>query len=258
MKNETISYEVRDGVAWISLRRPDKMNALTPDMAASLAQAWARLEADDTARVAVLRAEGRAFCAGADLAGVQDSADAQGMTPRLRMVQALPRNGIDVFKPIVGCVQGYALGIGYVLAVKGCDITLAGESALFGYPESVAGIASQPLEHTPYLPFKPSLEFLLLAWKGGKLMDAQRAWQLGMVNDVVPDAELESRALERAEMLKQVPPLYIRAIKRGHYRSIDTSRAQADRDFLDYVMPQETSEASLAARQRHASRKPRS
>ena len=251
MNEKHVTYEVHDEIAHVTLRRPAKMNALTSHMAAALAQAWERLEADDGVKVAILRAEGNHFCAGADLTAEGDVAEGhEGLSWRLRMSDAVPKNGFRVFKPIIGCVQGYALGIGYVLSVKGCDITIAGRSAQFGYPESVAGIPSQPLEHVPYMAFKPSLEFSLLAWKGARLVGAERALQLGLVNDIADDEDLEARALEIAEMLKQVPPLYIRSVKRGHYRSIDTPRAQADRDFLEFVLPQERAGTSEAARQR--------
>src|SRR3546814_16743893 len=92
----------------------------------------------------------------------------------------MPENGINVFKPIVGVIHGYALGAGYNLGVRCCDITIAGESALLGYPESRAGIAIRPLEYTPHMPFKLSLEFALMAWKGGRLIDAERAFQIGL------------------------------------------------------------------------------
>ncbi|MGE0331805.1 MAG: enoyl-CoA hydratase/isomerase family protein [Ramlibacter sp.] len=242
MSENHVSYEVRDGIAFVTLRRPEKLNALTSGMTAALAEAWACMEADDAVKVAILRAEGPSFCAGADLLA-EHAPDAQtdGLSWRLRMSRAIPKNGVRVFKPIIGCIQGYTLGIGYILAIKGCDITIAGSSALLGYPESVAGVVSQPLEYQPYMPFKTSLEFALMAWKNGRLIDSERAYQLGLVNAVVPDGELETEALRWADMLKQIPPLYVRAIKYGHYKSIDTARAQQDRDYLDFVWPQENS-----------------
>lgn len=216
-------------------------------LAAELADTWVRVEEDDAVQVVILRGEGKSFCAGADLVGeAQSEASAsgahdEGLPLRLRMVRAIPKNGVEVFKPIIGCIQGYTLGIGYILAIKGCDITLAGESAMLGYPESIAGVASPALEQSPYMPFKTSLEFSLLAWKNGRLIDSARAHQLGIVNAVVQDDQLESEALRWAELLKQVPPLYVRAIKYGHYRSIDNPRAQQDRDYLNFVWPQEKS-----------------
>lgn len=242
MSESLIGYEVRDGIAFVTLRRPEKLNALTSGMASELADTWVRIEEDDAVQVAILRGEGRSFCAGADLVGEsQSELDDEGLPLRLRMVRAIPKNGVDVFKPIIGCIQGYTLGIGYILAIKGCDITLAGESAMLGYPESIAGVASPALEQSPYMPFKTSLEFSLLAWKNGRLIDSARAHQLGIVNAVVPDDQLETEALRWAELLKQVPPLYVRAIKYGHYRSIDNPRAQQDRDYLNFVWPQERS-----------------
>lgn len=254
MAQDEIGYEVRDGIAFVTLRRPCKLNALTPAMAAELAATWVRLEQDDEAVLAIVRGEGPAFCAGADLSAAAAAPGAEGQALRLQMGQAVPKNGIKVFKPIIGCVQGYALGIGYILAVKGCDITIAGRSAMFGYPESVAGIASPPLEYAPYLPFKASLEFALLAWKNGRLVDADRALQLGLVNAVVDDDALEAEAMRWAQLLRQVPPLYVRAIKYGHYRTIDSPRARADRDYLDYVQPQERSPVTQAALQRSGQR----
>lgn len=248
MNDEHVTYEVRDGVAFVTLCRPEKLNALTPRMAARLADLWQRLEDDESAQVAILRGEGRSFCAGADLKGEADlDPGASSQSWRLRMARAIPRNGHRVFKPIIGCIQGYTLGVGYALAVKGCDITLAGSSAMLGYPESIAGIPTQPLEYTPYMPFKASLEFALLAWKGGQLVDANRALQLGLVNAVVDDAKLDAEALRWAQMLQEVPPLYIKAIKHGHYRSLDSARAQQDRDYLDYVLPQEMALAAKTA-----------
>ena len=239
MNDAHVSYEVRDGMAFVTLKRPEKLNALTSDMTRALAEAWNRMEADDEVRVGILRAEGRAFCAGADLQSEDPGTDEQGLSLRLRMARAIPRNGVQVFKPIIGCIQGYTLGIGYVLAIRGCDITIAGQSALLGYPESIAGVVTQPLEHQPYMPFKASLEFALLAWKNGRLINSERAHQLGLVNAVVPDDQLDAEALRWAALLKEIPPLYIKAIKYGHYKSIDTTRAQQDRDYLDFVLPQE-------------------
>lgn len=245
MSENHVSYETRDGIAFVTLRRPEKLNALTSGMTAALAEAWVRMEADESVRLAILRGEGTSFCSGADLKGEQASDPGpDGLSLRLRMSRAVPKNGMRVFKPIIGCVQGYALGIGYILAIRGCDITIAGTSALLGYPESIAGIPSHPLEYQPFMPFKTSLEFALLAWKNGRLIDSARAHQLGLVNTVVPDAELEAEAMRWADLLMQVPPLYVRAIKAGHYRSIDTARAQQDRDYLDFVWPQENSPAS--------------
>ncbi len=257
MIDDRVTYEVRDEIAFVTLNRPEKLNALTKEMTAALADAWGRLEADATAKVAILRGTGTAFCAGADLTADGDSdVGCNEMPWRVQIAQAFPKNGIRVFKPIIGCVQGYAVGAGYALAVKGCDITIAGESALLGYPESIAGIASPPIEYVPYMPFKVSLEFALLAWKNGRLIDANRAHQLGIVNTVVSDDQLDAEAVRWANLLKQVPPLYIKSIKYGHYKSVDTARWKAERDYFDFVWPQEVSKDREEARQAFRDKRP--
>src|SRR3546814_6354525 len=98
----------------------------------------------------------------------------------------------------------------------------------------------------PILPFKLSLEMAMLAWKGARLIEAQRAYQIGLVNAVVPDAELDAEALRWAEMLKQIPPLFIRAVKRGHYQAVRTQDRTNEQEYLDFVWPQERSEIGRA------------
>ena len=110
-------------------------------MAYLLNDIWPRFEEDDSAQVAILRAEGNAFCVGAD---IREPRPTDGMPWATRIHRCWPRNGLNVFKPIVGIVQGYALGMGYVLAVNGCDITIAGQTALFGYPEPRLGMITVP------------------------------------------------------------------------------------------------------------------
>ena len=96
--------------------------------------------------------------------------------------------------------------------------------------------------------FKQSLEFALLAWKGGRLIEGRRAYEMGLVNAVVPDDELESEALRWAKLLQEIPPLYIRAVKRGHYRAVQTQDRTNELEYLDFTWPQETSDDLKEAR----------
>jgi enoyl-CoA hydratase/carnithine racemase len=237
MSDDTLLYELRDGIAFITLNRPAKLNAINGEMAEGLDASWARFQADSEARVAILSGTGSAFCAGRDLAK-----DAFDPAVPYQSHKCYPDNGREIFKPIVGAVQGYALGAGYGLAVRGCDITIAAESALFGYPEGRAGIAVSPVDYLPYVPFKVSLEIMMLGWKGGALLGAERAYQVGLVNRTVPDTELMTEAVRWAEMLKRVPPLYIKSLKRGHYQSARRNARERELEYLDYVWPQEVSE----------------
>lgn len=230
-------YEVKDQIAHITMNRPDKLNALNGELCDALRETWIRFEKDDSARVAILKGSGKAFCAGADIAP-------GSIDPKVpfQIHRAYPGNGFSVFKPIIGAVQGYALGSGYSLAVRGCDLTVAAESAVLGFPESRVGRPQPPIEYLPYMPFKVSLEFFLLAWRGGSLMDANRAYSLGLVNAVVPDDRLQEEALRWANMVLMVPPSYIRAVKFGHYKATDTDIRRHEREYIDYQWPQEISE----------------
>ncbi len=212
------------------------MNALNGALSDALRATWIRFEADSGARVAILTGAGKHFCAGADV-----SPGAIDREVPFQIHQGYPQNGITVFKPIVGAIKGYTLGAGYALAVRGCDITIAGESTLMGFPEARIGTPLPPIEYLPYLPFKISLEFMLLAWKGGQIMDAHRAYEVGMVNRVVADEHLMDEAIRWAQLLKKIPPLYIKAVKYGHYKTTDNKVRVDEREYILYTHPQEKS-----------------
>ena len=237
MVNSTVLYEVKDQIAYIKLNRPEKLNALNGELSDTLRETWGRFEQDPDARVAILSGEGKCFCAGADI-----TPGATNPEVPYQVHQAYPANGITVFKPIVGAVHGYVLGSGYALAVRGCDLTIAAESALFGFPEPRVGIPIPPVDYLPYMPFKISLEFFLVAWNDGQLMSAQRAYEVGLVNKVVPDTELMTEAIRWAEMLKRIPPLYIRAVKYGHYRGNTLPSLSQEREYINFIHPQTISE----------------
>jgi len=235
--SDTVRYEIVNHVAYVTLNRPDKLNAFNLEMSAALRDVWDRFERDDEARVAILTGEGGSFSVGVDLT---DPDRAHGKPWQYH--EAYPRNGVKHFKPIIGAVNGYALGQGYIIAVNGCDITLAADDAQFGYPESKAGVAQIPPQHIPYMPFKIYLEFMLLAWKGGRLIDAERAYHFGIVNEVVASDQLLARAQEWAALLMEIPPLYIKSVKHGLYRQYERKAVSDEREYIDYVLPQEVSE----------------
>ena len=229
-------YEVRDEIAFITLNRAEKMNALNGALSDALCATWTRFEADPAAKVAILTGAGKHFCAGADV-----SPGAIDREVPFQVHQGYPQNGITVFKPIVGAIKGYTLGAGYALAVRGCDITIAGESMLMGFPEARIGTPLPPMEYLPYMPFKISLEFMLLAWNGGQIMDAQRAYEVGLVNKVVADEHLMAEAVRWAELLKKIPPLYIKSVKYGHYKTTDNKVRVDEREYILFTHPQEIS-----------------
>ncbi len=129
-----------------------------------------------------------------------------------------------------------------MIGVWGCDITIASDNATFGYPEGKAGVSQVPPQYVPYMPFKIALEFMLLSWKGGRMMNAQRAYEVGLVNRVVPDSELMDEAVRWAEMLKGVPPLYIKSVKYGYYTGTERASRKTEREYVDFILPQEESQ----------------
>ncbi|MDD5288064.1 MAG: enoyl-CoA hydratase/isomerase family protein [Dehalococcoidales bacterium] len=236
-ESKTILYEVKNRIAYITLNRPEKRNTFNKEMSSTLRDTWKRFEKDPDAQVAILSAKGNNFSAGVDL-----TAPDKATTKAWQTHDAYPLTGIELFKPVVAAVQGYTLGTGYLVSVTGCDITIAAEDAMLGYPEGRAGVSQIPIQYQPYMPFKISLEFMLLSWKGGRLMKAQRAYEVGLVNAVVPNSQLMEEALKWAEMLKGVPPLYIKSVKYGYYTMVERAARRIEREYVDYVLPQELSE----------------
>jgi len=237
MPKSVVTYEAKNGIAHIALNRPEKLNAFNLEMSFALRDVWRRFDADPDARVAILSGNGRSFSVGVDLTG----ADRAGSKP-WQYHEAYPRNGTEIFKPIVAAVRGYALGQAYIIAVTGCDITIASENAVFGYPEGKAGVSQVPPQYVPYMPYKIALEFMLLSWKGGRMMNAKRAYEVGLVNAVVPDEKLEEEAVRWAELLKGVPPMFIKSVKYGYYTGTERSARKTEREYVDFIYPQEQSE----------------
>ncbi len=233
MANPIVLYEVKDQIAYITMNRPEKRNALNSELCIELGKTWERFEQDPDARVAILSGAGKAFCAGQDLAEVE-----AGVASLEALGRVFPANGITVFKPIVGAVHGFAVGAGYSLAIRGCDLTIAAEGAQFGFPEPRVGIVGGIVEYVSYMPFKISLEFLLT----GQMMSAQRAYEVGLVNKVVPEAELMAEAIRLAEILKKNAPLTLRALKYAQYKMADTTASKAAREFDSFIRPQLESE----------------
>jgi len=225
-----VLYEVKDQIAYITLNRPEKLNAINTEMVTELIKTWDRFEEDPDSKVAILSGAGKAFCGGADIT--------PGALEPGTVRRAFPVNGIQVLKPIIGAVHGLAMGAGSGLAIRGCDLTVAAEDAQFGFPETRAGRVGGIIEYRPYMTFKHSMEYYLL----GTWFDAQKAYEVGLVNKVVPMAELMDTAIDWAERLKKLAPLSLRIIKYGMYKIMDTPVAQAEREFKKFVQTQFDSE----------------
>ena len=199
-----------DGIARVTINRPDKLNALNATVIAELAEAGQRIESDAAVRGVILTgAGGKAFVAGADIAELAEQGPLEGKA-RARTGQQMMRRLERCGKPVVAAVNGFALGGGCELAMA-CHIRLASEAAKFGQPEVKLGIGPGygGTVRLPRLVGKGRALELLLT---GALIDAQEAWRIGLVNRVVPADRLlpESESLLRT-ILDQ-GPLAVRSV----------------------------------------------
>jgi enoyl-CoA hydratase/carnithine racemase len=212
--SEVVRVEVADRVATVTLDRPDKLNAVSPEVFAGLADAGRLIEADDEVRAVLLRGEGRAFCSGLDLASLQafgssntgGSTDGNGQTAT-RDPQAGWRIWQTMNKPVVAAVQGYALGAGFQLALA-ADIRFAAEDAVMSVFEITYGLVPD-LGGTQFLPpiVGPAIAKELI-WTA-KRITADEALALGIVNRVVPLDRLLDEARAFALDLASRPPMPI-------------------------------------------------
>ena len=205
------------GVAVLRLHRPEVLNALNLALRQALAEAFTRLDADDSVRVVVLAGGARAFCAGADL---NEYLDATAPEIINRQMDRLWGAISACRKPVIAAVRGHALGGGCELAMH-ADILLAGDMAGFGQPEVRLGLmpgggATQRLSRAVG---KFRAMKLLLT---GERITAAEAFAMGLASEVVPDAELEDRALTLAAELAQGPRLAQQFIKEAVLESMST------------------------------------
>src|SRR3989475_2668285 len=197
MEYQTLLFEIKDGVALITINRPDKLNALNDQVMAELADVAERLATGDDIRGAILTGAGpKAFVAGADIGDLAQQGPFDGKTRALRG-QAVLRRLETCGKPVVAAINGFALGGGCELALA-CHLRIASENAKFGQPEVKLGIAPG-YGGTQRLPRLVGNGVALQLLLTGEMIDAQEAYRIGLVNKVVPAASLmrESEALLR-------------------------------------------------------------
>jgi enoyl-CoA hydratase/carnithine racemase len=217
--SEVVRVDVADGVATVSLNRPDKLNAVSPAVFQALYEAGQSVEADDSVRAVLLRGEGRAFCSGLDLASLQafGSGDT-GSSQTSRDGQVNPNSAQGGFaiwatmaKPVVAAVHGYALGAGFQLALA-ADIRIAAEGAVMSVFEITYGLVPD-LGGTQLLPqIVGPARAKELIWTAHRI-STDEALQWGIVNRVVSPDALEKEAREFAQDLASRPPMPIRFTK---------------------------------------------
>jgi enoyl-CoA hydratase/carnithine racemase len=238
---DAVSYEVIHGVAWLTIERPERRNALSADVRAGLFAGARRFNADENARVLVLTGAGdNAFCAGADL---KEMADTALTVPPPDFVPQFGRN-IDIAKPVIAAVNGIAWAGGFLLA-QCCDLCIAADTATFAITEVKVGRGAPwaaPLSWL--LPPRIALQILLT----GDPITAQRAHEIGLVNEVVPAASLRERAQALAERIAGNAPLSVLAAKRTAYLSRPDVYEEAERIWAPVYLSADAQEGPAAFR----------
>ena len=235
MDFEQIIYEKGEGLATITLNRPERMNAFTAQMIREWVEALADARTDPEVRAVVVTGAGRGFCAGADLRGdsalAQAAAETRPPSPAERRnwlrdgVHAVPRAVALLDKPYVAAVNGPAVGAGMDMASM-CDIRIASETARFSMAYVRMGIVPGD-GGCYYLPRIVGVaKALELIWTGD-FMDAQEALRLGYVSRVVPADELMPAVRDFARRLAEGPAVAIQLAKRLVYRGLEASLPEA-------------------------------
>ena len=221
MTYSTLLYEKKDGIGIVTLNRPDKMNALNSTVYKELYNVFASIEDDPEVRVVVLTGAGdKAFAAGSDVAEMQN------MGPQeIQKFMAAIRKASDCIygltKPTIAAINGFAVGTGLELAMA-CTIRIASENARFGQSEINLGImpGNGGTQRLPKLVGEGCAMEMILT---GDLIDAQEAYRVGLVNRVVPQAELMHQVKELAAKLAAKSPLAIKLAKNAIHTGLNMS-----------------------------------
>lgn len=212
MTFEFVSYEQEDSVVTIRLNRPERMNSLSRALVRELDAAWRRFVTDEGARVAIYTGTGKAFCAGMD---VKEAAAAEPKTIRIPEPPLTIFHAGEVLKPVIAAVNGYAIGGGFFDVLR-CDLRIAAESAIFQFAEVARSVMPHPLING----IAGALPDCLVTELGlGKGISARRAYEIGLLNRIVPDEDLMPEAKSMAEEIAELPPLAVESVLGGLRRA---------------------------------------
>lgn len=219
MDLSVVEYEKKGGIAYVTLNRPDKLNAMNNEMHEELGRVWADFSADSDLRVAILSGNGRCFSAGADLSG---GAPSGGYEYTGEFVDITQTQG--VYKPIIAALHSHVVGYGMWIALDS-DIRIAAEGTSFWLPEPQWGIATIPCAWFPrIMPWAIASELLLQAGR----VDAERAYQVGMINKIVPLDQLMIEAEKVANRICELSPVAVQGMKESMVRASALDYAAVD------------------------------
>lgn len=234
---DDVLYEARDGIAWVTLNRPLILNAVDWSLTLHLGRCLERAEQDEDIRVVVLRGAGRSFCAGGDLQSARfypkpDDLPQPSMMDNVQRIWRMP-------KPVIAAVRGHALGQGIEIAGM-CDLTIAADDAQFGEIQIRHGFGP-PMLVTPFLTGLKNAKFIMLS---GEVFPAEEAHRLGLVNQVVPAADLDSAVEAQAKKLASLPPTAVALNKLVVNRVYELAGFEAAMNYRDDPVIQALNESS--------------
>jgi enoyl-CoA hydratase len=223
LADPVVLYATDEKVSVITLNRADKLNAISAELQQQLLDAFARADADAETSVVLLRAEGRSFCAGYDISAKEPGSDDWRSDPTKAHEHLRPQLDFEMTpwlmtKPVIAAVQGHVLGGGCELVML-CDLTIAADNASFGEPEVRFSAVGPAIVMPAIIGYKKARELLYF----GDTIDAKTAMELGMVNRVVPLAELKAASLRYAKRLSLISPEALYATKRAVNRTADAA-----------------------------------
>jgi enoyl-CoA hydratase len=219
MAFENILYEVRDGIAWITLNRPKVLNALNGQLMEELARAFEDVKSNAAAGGVIITGSGeKAFCAGADIDELRRNNPVQGVATAHRG-QAILR-GIEMCgKAVIAAVNGHTYGGGCELAMA-CTLRIASDNARFGQPEVNLGIIPG-YGGTQRLPRLVGKGIALELVMTGRAITAEEAFRIGLVNKVVPQAELQKESEAMLRLILSKGPIAVRLAMEAVHRGMD-------------------------------------
>lgn len=225
VQSSTVKTEVRGNVLLIGLNRPDKKNALTGEMFEALAEAYKLYDNDDNLRCAVLYGEGGVYCAGADMTQLKQLVESGALVYGEGEYDPFGLEGARLSKPLISAVHGMCFAGGLELALAG-EFIVAAEGTLFGQPEVLRGVfafGGGAARWAEIVGYSNAQRYLLT----GNHLDAKEAHRIGLVQEVVPAADLFDRALALANEIAAAAPMAVRHSLAVSRRAIDAGTRAA-------------------------------
>jgi len=249
----TVTLKRTEGIATLTLNRPEKLNALNEMMAADLIDAVTQVERDKNTKVLIITGAGRAFWAGADvkdifLRGIEQRKRGEQSFDIADWLERLCLQLRTMPKPTIALINGHAVGIGVTLPLQ-CDIRIASEEATLSLPFVRLGLIPEfgsTYALTRLVGIAKAYELIFT----GKFIGAKEAKEIGMVNEVVPISELENTAHEWAKTIAQGAPLALQMAKKGLYQGLDAdikSQLHYESTALNILLRSEDHEEGIRA-----------